>query len=733
MSRLSRSHWAAVGAAVAVVLGAGSVGIARATVSTGSKAVLVPIAPCRLADTRPGGDNVGPRAAPLGPGEVHTFTVHGTNGKCTIPTDATAVVANVTVVAPTADSFVTLWPADQGRPLTSNLNFSAGQAPFPNGVTIPLSADGKLSAFNLAGFVHLIIDVSAYTADHVHDDRYYTRDQTDERIAAIPQGPPGPQGPQGPAGPAGPEGPEGPQGVTGPVGLTGPEGPQGPPGPAGDPAPTPAQVVWVAASGGDFTSVVDALASITDASASNPYVIKVAPGTYEGRVTLKSYVDIEGSGQGVTTLTAPGGSDGGNVSSLATVTASGPTVAELRDLTVVNTGGSSFGIGIYLVSNEVRVTDVVADASGASSEARGVYVLNSSPTLANVTARASGASSSGNYGVFLVSAPVRATSVTADARGAAGSNVGVRVLQSAATLTNVVTSGSGGSGAYGFWGGSGTTTPAVVTNMTATGSQGTTFTVGARLEGRSTLRSATATATSSGVSGSSVAVDVQSASAAVMVDVAATASGSSLATGINVVNSSSVSLTGVQASAASASDQNRAVRIQSSSATMVDVVADAVGAESQAVGVEIFSSSPSMANVWATASGAGSGVRIGVRNQSSAPLMTNVWATASGSELANLGVRNADSSPTMTGVTATGLGGDGVQNSGSSAPVIRDSRLVGLLHSVYFVDDPASPTRVANSMLDGPTNGSVPGRLTCLGAYTPTFTALGPTCGPIAP
>ena len=46
-------------------------------------------------------------------------------------------------------------------------------------------------------------------------------------------------------------------------------------------ASRPAQVVWVAKSGGDFTSVALALASITDNSAARPYLIKVAPGTYE--------------------------------------------------------------------------------------------------------------------------------------------------------------------------------------------------------------------------------------------------------------------------------------------------------------------------------------------------------------------------------------------------------------------------------------------------------------------
>jgi hypothetical protein len=58
-----------------------------------------------------------------------------------------------------------------------------------------------------------------------------------------------------------------------------------------------AQVVTVAKSGGDFTSVKDALASITDASASKPYVIYVYPGVYvEDPITLKAYVNVHGCG-----------------------------------------------------------------------------------------------------------------------------------------------------------------------------------------------------------------------------------------------------------------------------------------------------------------------------------------------------------------------------------------------------------------------------------------------------
>jgi len=61
----------------------------------------------------------------------------------------------------------------------------------------------------------------------------------------------------------------------------------------------PAKLVVVAKSGGDFTSPVVAVNSIIDASASNPYLVKVMPGVYNlgnSSVQMKPYVYLEGSG-----------------------------------------------------------------------------------------------------------------------------------------------------------------------------------------------------------------------------------------------------------------------------------------------------------------------------------------------------------------------------------------------------------------------------------------------------
>jgi hypothetical protein len=161
----TKSRWAAIGAAVAVAVGAGGIGLVRAAPST-EGSVFVAITPCRLVDTRPGTDNVGGRTSPLGPAEVFPVAVRGSNGLCrdasAIPSTATGVLLNVTAVGATGGTFLTIWPSDASRPTASSLNPAPGQGPVPNAVTTGISADGRFSIFNSSGSVDVIVDVAGY-------------------------------------------------------------------------------------------------------------------------------------------------------------------------------------------------------------------------------------------------------------------------------------------------------------------------------------------------------------------------------------------------------------------------------------------------------------------------------------------------------------------------------------------------------------------------------------------
>ena len=177
-----RSRWAAVGAAVAVTLGAGGVSLGQASIGSGDKPVFVAITPCRLVDTRPGDNNVGGRTSPLTAGDTLTLQVTGATGECTgIPAGAVAAALNVTAIQGSTRSFLTLYPADAPLPNASNLNWNGGDPPTPNKVDVKLSAAGAVKITNAFGTVHVAADLAGYYVDHHHDDRYYTKSQTDDR------------------------------------------------------------------------------------------------------------------------------------------------------------------------------------------------------------------------------------------------------------------------------------------------------------------------------------------------------------------------------------------------------------------------------------------------------------------------------------------------------------------------------------------------------------------------
>jgi hypothetical protein len=183
-----RTRWAAIGAAIAVTIGAGGIGISYATSPAGAVAY-VPITPCRLADTRPAPDTVGPRNTPIVAGSNLTVLAHGENGNCkaatgnAIPATATGLQLNVTGIGATSPTFVTVWATGAAQPVTSNLNLVPGAAPTPNAVTTGLSGDGRFDIANGIGSVNVIVDVVGYYTDHNHDDRYYTKAEVDARFA----------------------------------------------------------------------------------------------------------------------------------------------------------------------------------------------------------------------------------------------------------------------------------------------------------------------------------------------------------------------------------------------------------------------------------------------------------------------------------------------------------------------------------------------------------------------
>jgi hypothetical protein len=225
LGRNHRARWSAVGAAVAVTLGAGGL-ITFASAAGGSASSFTAISPCRLLDTRVDGPATGaplPRNTPLGQGETITITARGNFGNCqALSPTATGVVLNVTSVNASASSFLTVWPAGEDRPLASNLNWIPGQAATPNQVTTGLDSAGRLNLFNNAGKVDVIVDVVG-----VYEPASAGGGGGGSAGPAGPAGAAGSKGAKGAPGPAGPVGPSGgPQGDKGDPGVQGPAGTQ---------------------------------------------------------------------------------------------------------------------------------------------------------------------------------------------------------------------------------------------------------------------------------------------------------------------------------------------------------------------------------------------------------------------------------------------------------------------------------------------------------------------------
>jgi hypothetical protein len=184
---LWRSRWAAIGAAVAVAFGAGGLGFATAVTPPASNPVTTLITPCRLLDTRTSPYTVGTRNTPIGTDEAFAATVWGTNGNCTIPSTAVGIITNVTIVNPTASSYLAVWPADKVGPNGSNLNWVPGQNPTPNQVTAALSvADGKIDIYNHFGTVDVVVDITGYLTPADLTD-YYTKGEVDAAVFAASQ------------------------------------------------------------------------------------------------------------------------------------------------------------------------------------------------------------------------------------------------------------------------------------------------------------------------------------------------------------------------------------------------------------------------------------------------------------------------------------------------------------------------------------------------------------------
>ena len=209
------------------------------------------------------------------------------------------------------------------------------------------------------------------------------------------------------------------------------------------------------------------VAGIVDASAANPYLVKIEPGIYNleaNSLFMRPYVDIEGSGEGITTITAALGTGSGAVV--------GANNSELRYLTVKNAGEPNQQVvAIFAETTSPRLSHVTAIASGGS-ENYGIHTSNGNPVLSYVTASATGGGQAfalANYNSVMTVLDSSFTAVDA-----AGFNAGyVTTFGGTNRITSSTITASGGAIAIGLRAYNGTHTLANTT-VSASGTGETT-------------------------------------------------------------------------------------------------------------------------------------------------------------------------------------------------------------------------------------------------------------------
>jgi hypothetical protein len=497
---------------------------------------------------------------------------------------------------------------------------------------------------------------------------------------------------------------------------------------------------------------------------------------------MKPFVDVEGSGETMTTITGLGSSLN-NVGTVRVVDDS-----ELRWLTVENRGGASFAKPIYVSNASPRISHVTARGFGAMGESQGIFVEGASahPILSDVTIRVSASGTASSFGMLDIgsgsvqfnlnafadgggyatavwtyggAAPTM-RNVVAIASGAVTESRGVVNVDSSPQMENVVAIATGGAaannGVINYGAGSAPLMRLVACRgigatsinrgcFNTSGGQPTMSDIAAVASGGASAVALENNGAGGGLSLTRIRAAASGASAnnwgmfnnfssprIVDLETFANATGSATAYGIVMSGSPSVSHATVTAGG-NTTGFVIGVQIAGSSSAPVfdDVVVRADGtASSQVAGIwTIDSATGLLRNVSATVFG-GSNLTAGVFNDGTNVTMKDVAAEVRGSGGEISGIRNHGATVNLTNVNAMAAGAGGnrhgiFNNVTASTVTVERSTLSGATNSI--LNGVSSTTRVALSKLVGTASNSG-GTLTCLLSYNDSFVLLNPAC-----
>lgn len=224
-------------------------------------------------------------------------------------------------------------------------------------------------------------------------------------------------------------------------------------------------------------ALLAAMSIISNANPSltNPYLLKLEPGTYDlgnQALALVPYVDLEGSGEGTTFLASSVGSGSPDLGTLVLAAHS-----EARFVTVTNGGSNTFQIAICVppsAINHVRLFHLTATtaATNGATNSYGLYNNGGTLTVQDSTFTATG--SANNLGLYNNAGTLIVQNTLLTAAGGTQS-IGLSNIGGSATVQNSTLTTSGGSLLnYGLFsnGGTITVTKVTVQNSTLTASGG---------------------------------------------------------------------------------------------------------------------------------------------------------------------------------------------------------------------------------------------------------------------
>jgi virginiamycin B lyase len=117
--------------------------------------VFVPVAPCRVVDTR---NATGPFGGPGLNGDSRSFDIPA--GSCNIPSTALAYSFNVTVVPSGSLGYLTIWPTGLPQPIVSTLNSKNGIIK-ADAAIVPAGTNGSVSVYGSAA-TNVVLDINGY-------------------------------------------------------------------------------------------------------------------------------------------------------------------------------------------------------------------------------------------------------------------------------------------------------------------------------------------------------------------------------------------------------------------------------------------------------------------------------------------------------------------------------------------------------------------------------------------